>query len=1131
MYHDSPIAIIGMGCRFPGARDPDEFWRLLVEGREAISEVPKDRWDIDDYYDPDPLAPGKMNTRWGGFIERVEHFDPQFFGISPREAACMDPQQRLLLEVAWEALEDAGQVPERLAGTPVGVFMGVSSYDYGRADTNPTAIEAYMGTGNAGSIAANRLSYLFDFRGPSLVVDTACSSALVAVHLACQSLWKGESSLAIVGGANIILSPTITITFTKAGMMSPDGRCKAFDAAANGYVRGEGVGGVILKPLAEALEDGDAVYAVIRGTAVNQDGRSNGITAPSREAQEDVIREACRQAGILPGQLDYVETHGTGTPLGDPIEAKALGSVVREGRAAGGRCAIGSVKTNIGHLEAAAGIASLMKTALALKHRQVPASLHFRTANPLIPFENLPLRVQQSAGPWPTGAGPALAGVNSFGFGGTNAHVILEEAPRHSTLLRSLPEAPRERPFLLTLSAQTGEALNSTAACYRDFLLRNSVGDNLPDICLTAGSRRTHHDHRLVVVGRSPGQLAANLDAFLKQKPCAGIYSGRRKADHRSRLAFVFPGQGHQWYAMGRQLLDREPVFRDALQECDSLFQSWAAWSLLREMSAGESQSRLEQTEFGQPAIFAFQVALAALWRSWGVEPEAVVGHSMGEVAAAHFAGMLSLPDAARIIFHRARLMQRAAGMGRMAALRTSQQEASRIIEGYEDRLSIAACNSPGITVVSGDTAALAAVLETHTLEVAYQYLPVNYAFHSPQMAGFQGEIMDALRGLEPSTGSTPMISTVTGQPVSGPELDSAYWWNNVRQKVLFSTAIETVLAQGCNTFLEISAHPALLSAVSECATDSRAGALLLPSLRRNTDDQEQMLGSLASLHIGGHPVDWRSLYPQGTHATLPANAWQSQPFWHPGIARGGARAVRQEPTGHPLLGRRLDSATPIWESDLGVLRLPYLASHRVDGKIVYPAAAYLETALAAFFEVSEHSRCVLSDVRFERPLTLPESGTRRVEMVLTQDSNGPESFRLYSQTDSDTKAWTLHAGGSFEAVGDEPGPVEPEFPAAILKRCPERTPGRRVLPPVPEDGARLWTGLSRHRSRLARRRRSLGADPHSRSHPGRDWEISHPPGPSRCLRPDPSGHGGRWPRVYSRQHRSCALLCRLHAP
>ncbi|HEV2446556.1 MAG TPA: polyketide synthase, partial [Candidatus Sulfopaludibacter sp.] len=389
-----PIAIIGIGCRFPGAPDPASFWRLLGEGREAISPVPKDRWDIDEYYDPDPLAPGMMNTRCGGFIENVDHFDARFFGISPREAACMDPQQRILLEVAWEALQDAGLVAERLARSPVGVFMGVSSFDYGRADTNPNAIEAYMGTGNAGSINANRLSYLFDFRGPSMVVDTACSSALVAAHLACNSLWAGESSVAIVGGANVILSPTITITFTKAGMMASDGHCKAFDASANGYVRGEGVGVVVLKPLPNALADGDPVYALIRATAVNQDGRSNGITAPNREAQEAVIREACANAGISPGELDYVETHGTGTSLGDPIEARALGNILSEGRPAGQPCAIGSVKTNIGHLEAAAGIASLIKVALALRNRQIPASLHFRNPNPLIPFDELPIRVQ-----------------------------------------------------------------------------------------------------------------------------------------------------------------------------------------------------------------------------------------------------------------------------------------------------------------------------------------------------------------------------------------------------------------------------------------------------------------------------------------------------------------------------------------------------------------------------------------------------------------------------------------------------------------------------------------------------------------------------------------------------------------
>ena len=551
-----PIAIIGVGCRFPGANDPTAFWQLLRNGVDAIREVPADRFDQHAFYDADPAVPGKMNTRWGGFLEQVDQFDANFFGISPREALRMDPQQRLLLEVTWEALQDAGQVPERLAGTPTGVFVGIATNDYGRLQWNDLArIDAYAGTGNALSIAANRISYLFDFRGPSIALDTACSSSLVAVHLACCSLRSGESTLALAGGANLILSPAIAINFTKAGAMAPDGRCKAFDARANGYVRSEGAGVVVLKPLSKALADGDPIYAVIRGSAVNQDGRSNGLMAPNPLAQEAVLREAYRQAGVSPGEVQYVEAHGTGTLLGDPIEAQALGTVLRAERPPERPCALGSVKTNLGHLEAAAGIAGLIKVALALRHREIPPSLHFEEPNPHIPFHDVPLRVQTALGPWPTESGPALAGVSSFGFGGTNAHVVLQAAP---PAIVEMPDAERKvGTYLLPLSARHPEALQSLARAYRDFLATPGSASSLPDVCYTASVRLAHHDHRLAMTGGSPAQLVESLEAFLRGEARPGLSSGRKLSSRRRRLVFVFPGQGSQWFGMGRRLLQQ----------------------------------------------------------------------------------------------------------------------------------------------------------------------------------------------------------------------------------------------------------------------------------------------------------------------------------------------------------------------------------------------------------------------------------------------------------------------------------------------------------------------------------------------------------------------------------------------
>lgn len=508
------IAIIGIGCRFPGSSGPQEFWQSIRDGVDAITEVPADRFNLDEVYDSDPTIPGKISTRWGGFVDQVDQFDSQFFGISPREAARMDPQQRLLLEVTWEALEDAGQASETLTGSQTGVFVGISNNDYGRTQFGDfSRIDAYAGTGNALSITANRISYLMDFRGPSIAIDTACSSSLVAVHLACTSLRNGESTLAIAGGVNLILSPAITMNFTKAGVMAPDGRCKTFDSGANGYVRSEGAGLVVLKPLSRALADNDTIYAVIRGSAVNQDGRSNGLMAPNPAAQEAVLRDAYRRAGVSAGDIQYVEAHGTGTLLGDPIEARALGRVLADGRAPGRFCAIGSVKTNIGHCEAAAGVAGLIKVALALRNAEIPASLHFQEPNPHIPFDELPIRVQTRPGVWSATSGPPLAGVSSFGFGGTNAHVVMQQAPESRPKNREASAG--KSCYLLPLSARSPEALQALARSYLGFLARSEL--SLHDICYSASARRGHLDCRMSVTGASTDQLIEGLEAFLKE--------------------------------------------------------------------------------------------------------------------------------------------------------------------------------------------------------------------------------------------------------------------------------------------------------------------------------------------------------------------------------------------------------------------------------------------------------------------------------------------------------------------------------------------------------------------------------------------------------------------------------------
>jgi len=741
----APIAIIGMGCRFPGADSPAALWRLLRDGTNVIRDVPPDRWAIDDYYDPDPTAVGKMYTRVGGFIDRVDGFDAEFFGIAPREAVSMDPQQRLLLEVAWEALENAGLPAADLAGSATGVFLGILSNDYYHLQmlAGSDTIDAYTGTGNTASIAAGRLSYLLGLEGPNLALDTACSSSLVAVHLACQSLRAGESSLALAGGVNLILTPDRTIYFCKLRAMAPDGRCKTFDARADGYVRGEGCGIVVLKRLDEALRDGDRVLAVIRGTAVNQDGRSSGLTAPNGPAQQAVIRQALAQARLEPERISYVEAHGTGTALGDPIEVGALTAALGPGRIPDRPLTIGSIKTNMGHLEAAAGVAALMKVVLMLRHQQIAPNLHFETPSPHIDWETMPIQVATRLAPWPAPDGERrLAGVNSFGLSGTNAHVILEEASS------APPGEPGQGPCLLPLSARSSEALRALAKQYRSLLESQAV--QARDVCYTAGARRTHYEHRLGLTGADGAALVARLDAFLAGTRQAGTVSGYVPRGQRRKLVFVFPGQGGQWAGMGRGLAARQPVFRAALEGCDQALRPYLARPLL-ELLADPEAGWLDEIDQLQPVLFALQVGLAALWQSWGIAPDAVVGHSLGEIAAAQVAGALSLAEAARVIGTRSRLLRRVQGTGAMALVELPAAEAEAALGGEADRVSLAGVNGPRSSVLAGERGALGQVVARLAGRGVFcRWVKVAVAAHSPAVDGLGAELRAGLADLQP---------------------------------------------------------------------------------------------------------------------------------------------------------------------------------------------------------------------------------------------------------------------------------------------------------------------------------------------------------------------------------------------
>ncbi len=1056
-----PIAIIGVGCRFPGALDPRAFWQLLRNGTDAVREVPPERFNLHDFFDPNPDTPGKMNTRWGGFIEQVDQFDPHFFGISLREAARMDPQQRLLLQVTWEALEDAGQVRERLAGSQTGVFIGISNNDYARIQlSDPRRIDAYAGTGNALSIAANRISYLFDFRGPSMAIDTACSSSLVAVHLACRSLLSGESTVALAGGVNLIISPTITINFTKAGVMAPDGRCKAFDARANGYVRGEGAGVVVLKPLSKTIADGDPIYAVICGSAVNQDGRSNGLMAPNPLAQEAALREAYRRAGVSPGYVQYVEAHGTGTLLGDPIEVKALGTVLALDRSPGRPCALGSVKTNIGHLEAAAGIAGLIKVALSLQHREIPPSLHFKEPNPDIPFERIPLRVQTALGPWPVDSGPALAGVSSFGFGGTNAHVVLQAAPESNSSIDNSAcgesngaSCNSRRAYLLPLSARSPDALQALARVYQDFLANPEPTASLNDICYSAGARRSHHQYRLAVTGHSREQLIEALQAYVRGEPRPGLSSGHKVSGRGSKVVFVFPGQGAQWFGVGRQLLKQEPVFEKVVERCDRTMRRFADWSLLAQLTATEpSQSRLGEIDVLQPALFAIQMALAALWQSWGIEPQAVVGHSLGEVAAACVAGSLSLEDGARVICRRSRLIKPAVGHGAMAAAELSVEEARRVLVGYEDRVSIAASNSPTSTVLSGDPAALTAILDQlRRRDIFCRLVKVDFASHSPQMDPFRADLLQCLEGLKPQPASVPIYSTVTGTVSHGLEFEALYWTKNLRQPVLFSNAVARLMEDGHDIFLEISPHPILLSSIRQGFHNLRREGTVLPSLRREESEQGVMLGSLGSLYTLGHSVDFSRIYAAGGRCVrLPLYPWQQERCWldiAPVEFASDRKHLLPAAGAHPLSGRHFKSANPagahFWEVTLNRHALPYLDDHRIEGVAVLPGSVYVEMALAAAADGFASPSFVLKDFEFRRALFLPNGETHTIQVILSPDTDGTASIHIYScpgDVEQQNRSWTLHATGRLcpEEDGIVSRSVEREVPAEIRARCSE---------------------------------------------------------------------------------------------
>ncbi|MFE5581447.1 beta-ketoacyl synthase N-terminal-like domain-containing protein, partial [Kitasatospora sp. NPDC056531] len=909
-----------MACRLPGAADPNALWRLLREGGSSIGRVPEDRRAVPEDEAGEPLTSG---AEWGAFLDSTREFDSAFFGISPREAAAMDPQQRLMLELAWEALEHAGIVPERLRSKQVGVFAGAIRDDYATLlhRRGGRAVGHHSLTGLHRSIIANRISYTLGFHGPSLVVDTGQSSSLVAVQLACESLRKGESSIALAGGVHLNLAPESALVMDRFGGLSPDGRCFTFDSRANGFVRGEGAGLVVLKPYRQALADGDTVLAVIRGGAVNNDGSGDGgLTVPNPVAQQAVLTEACRQAGVDPAVVGYVELHGTGTKVGDPVEAAALGAAygTADGRTA--PLAVGSVKTNLGHLEGAAGIAGLLKTVLAIRHRELPPSLNYDVPNPEIPFAELRLKVQDRLAGWPHPDRPLVAGVSSFGVGGTNCHLVVSEAPgaveptSRPAPADSRPDGPL--PFLV--SGRTTSALRAQADRLGSRLRDADV--ELADLGHSLVATRTAFRHRAVVLAANRTELCAGLDALAAGEIRAGLATGQ--ADAQGGTVFVFPGQGSQWIGMATELLASSTVFNERMQECEKALRPHVDWSLLEVLRGAPGAPSLERVDVVQPVLFAVMVSLAALWQSLGVRPAAVVGHSQGEIAAACVVGALSLADAARVVALRAQALTVLAGPGGMASAALGEAELRPLLEEFGDRLAVAAVNGPRSTVVSGDSESIDRfVAKLSGQGVRARRIPVDYASHSAHVEAIRERLSTDLAPIEPQAARIPMLSTTTGRWLEPGEMDAEYWYTNLRRTVQFEAATRALLREGHRVFVEVSPHPVLAMGVQETIEAVGESAVVVPSTRRDDGSLGRVLSSLAELAVRGAELDWDAVFGPARPVHLPSYAFQRNTYWLDDAPVPPVTSAAQSTTGAEAAGEPLGAATAAVPDEQQLLR------------------------------------------------------------------------------------------------------------------------------------------------------------------------------------------------------------------
>ncbi|WP_237570740.1 type I polyketide synthase [Mycolicibacterium lacusdiani] len=1026
-----PLAIVGIGCRLPGdVGSPEDYWELLCSGTDATRVVPETRWTATRFFDSNPTKAGKMVTRRGGYLEEIDQFDAQFFGISPREANLLDPQQRLLLQTTWEALEDGGIPAQSLAGTAVGVFIGGFTLDYqllqNQGTTSRFRFKTHSATGMMMTMLANRISYAFDLRGPSMSIDTACSSSLVAVHLAAQSIWNGECDLALAGGVNVIVGPNTAIAESKSGFLSPDGRCKAFDESADGYARGEGGAVVVIKPLEQALHDGDRIYAQVLGSAVTQDGNTDGITVPSEDAQRSAITTALRRAGVHPNEVGYVEAHGTGTPVGDPVELRALAGALASDRPTSEPLLVGSVKTNIGHLEAGAGVAGLIKAALVLQHGHIPANLHFD--NPTSVFAELNVDVPRAGRPFPDGE-RRIAGVNSFGFGGTNAHVVLAEPPTPRPQ-QADDHRRQSSPTVLPISARSEDALVAVAQQLADHV-RAHPDLTLADLGYNLSQRRSHLTYRRALIADGIDDALDQLDAIAAG---GGQTSAGRTSTTSPRLAFVCTGMGPQWWKMCRGLLDVYPVFTETITACDRELSKYTNWSLLEELLRDENDSRMGDTEIAQPANFAVQVALAAQLREFGIVPDAVVGHSAGEVAAHHLAGLLTFEQAVHVIYHRSRLQQRTTGMGRMLAVGLSAERLLQTVDPamlaeFGQRVSVAAINSPFAVTIAGDGDVLDEIArQLDEADVFNRHLPVAVPYHTHYMDTVKDDLLKAFAGLSSATATIPLYSTVTGEQLTDYSAGAAYWWQNTRATVLFEPAARRMLEDGYTHFVELGPHPVLASSIHEIAGTQAVS--VLATQRRNGDDDRSLLECVGALHGNGHDVAWEALNPRrgSKLVKLPSYPWQSKRFWNE--PPEAAQDLHYEPV-HRLLGQPVSAVHPTWEGELSVATIGFLADHQVQGTVVVPGAVFAEMAAAAAHE-TYGTACSVDDLVLHRALIIDDACDPLVRTTLDEDK-GTLEFAAFTATGDGDFKWTLTATAELNTLPPSP----PSPPDAVEEGTP----------------------------------------------------------------------------------------------